>query len=363
MRHVVSSATRDKTYAVLFLMLLTLLIVSTPLLTASSVEAQAAKAQYTSPDASRQQAEANPQNDTQAAVLATTTLDEDAARITESTDDPDNIVDRITIPTTDCEVDSAAAVVVKDNDGTKVRLVNGENATISATEDRVTVTGTDAGGNLTDLNQVGGDNQFGTVSDIVIGEVVRASGITCGSDDENEGSGNANSGATGDDEETGDEQRNGSCAGAREVENTGPTTTDAERQFRVTGETFRVTYDVTLLERNEFPTVTIDFADRFGAGPLLFVDESESDSFISTEGPGSFDLTIQVSPPNTARYEVAVEDCTGVAAEDNDEEIVNIPDDTLPNTGGVPISALASFATLLLIGTSLFGVAALRQGR
>lgn len=343
--------------------LFVVLTVLVPLL-AMPAEAQAAKSQYASSDGSRQrgtqqvQAASEQVNGAQSATGATVALEGEPANITESTDDPDEIVDRIVVPTAGCEVDADATVVVGDDDGTRVRLTNNQNVTIAATEDQVEIVGTDTGGNLTDLNQIGGDSQFGTLSDTVRGEVVRVSGIVCSRDSSNGG------GGEGPGDEGGSEQSGGSCPGAEEVKSVEPTTTDTEGQFEIAGETFRVTYDVNISQPNQFPTIIIDIEDRLGLGPFVQISETGSDRFISTEGPGSFDFTVQVDPPNTAEYEIIIEDCAGVAAdEDDEEEIVNVPNDPLPDTGGMPVSAVVSLAALLLVGASLVGVAALRWRR
>jgi hypothetical protein len=177
-------------------------------------------------------------------------------------------------------------------------------------------------------------------------------------------------------------QQNDSCANAREVVSIGPTTTDTERQFEITGETFRVTYDVTILEEDEFPTVIIDIDSGVGTGPFVQVSETEQDTFISTAGPGNFDGTFTVDPPNTARYSITIEDCGGQngspdtdgnGADDDqyddgtdDPGTVNdpgdviedtTPDKPLPKTGGTP---LILGAGLLLVCASLLCARILR---
>lgn len=107
----------------------------------------------------------------------------ETARITESTTDTDEIVDRLVVPATDCEVGTDASVLVEDSDGTQVRLTNGENVTITADADAVTIEGTAAGGNLRGINASGGDeSQFGREGETVEGEIVNSTGITCGRD-------------------------------------------------------------------------------------------------------------------------------------------------------------------------------------
>jgi hypothetical protein len=102
------------------------------------------------------------------------------ARVTESTTDVDEIVDRIVVAVGDCRVDSDASVVVKDDDGTRVRLTNDGNAAITADADVVTIVGTGAGGNLEGVAPSGGtDPQFGTEGETVVGEVESSTGIRC----------------------------------------------------------------------------------------------------------------------------------------------------------------------------------------
>lgn len=137
-----------------------------------------AGSQYTSSE-EMAQADAAGEGDSRAA----TDPGGETARITESTTDTDEIVDRLVVPVADCEVGTDAFVVVEDNDGTQVRLTNGENVTITADANAVTIEGTAAGGNLRGINASGGDDpQFGTEGETVEGEIVNSTGITCGRD-------------------------------------------------------------------------------------------------------------------------------------------------------------------------------------
>src|SRR5829696_3901969 len=77
--------------------------------------------------------------------------------------------------------------------------------------------------------------------------------------------------------------RNSSCQNPRGVRSVGPTKDNTVTTFKVEGRTFRVTYDVTLDDRNN--TVNIDIEDRFGLADFETVEQSGEDSFISTEGP------------------------------------------------------------------------------
>ena len=159
-------------------------------------------------------ADASGQDDSQATTRAATDPAGETARVTEGTTDTDDIVDRIVVPLAGCEVASDASVVVADNDGTNVTLTNNQNVTITPDDDAVTIEGADAGGNLTDLAPAGGDNQFGTVSETVEGELVSSEGITCGRDGEggNDDNDGANAGNdNGDNARTADELRDLGC--------------------------------------------------------------------------------------------------------------------------------------------------------
>ena len=140
-------------------------------------------------------------DDPQTTTRAGTDLAGERARISESTTDTDEIVDRIVVPVAGCEVDPEASVVVEDDDGTQARLTNGENVTITASAGALTISGTGEDDNLGSINASGGDDpQFGTVDETVAGELVRSSGITCDRDD------------TGDDNVDDDDNGNGARA-------------------------------------------------------------------------------------------------------------------------------------------------------
>jgi len=55
----------------------------------------------------------------------------------------------------------------------------------------------------------------------------------------------------------------------------------------------------------------IDIEDRFGLVDFVNLSEDETNSFIVTEGAGTYDLVVQIAPPNGATYTVTVEDCRG----------------------------------------------------
>ena len=221
------------------------------------------------------QADAGEDDDTQGATRAATTPTNQPARITESANDTDETVDRIVVPIADCEVEDNAVLVVEDDDGTRVRLTNGDNVSITPNDSALTIVGTGTGGNLGSVDASGGaPPQFGTVNEIVRGTVVSSTGIACGREDDGE---QGNNGENGND---GGTQGDSSCANAEEVANVGPTTDNSVTPFETTGRTFRVSYDVTFIEEDAFSSVEIDVEDRFGLVDFEIVERSERDRFI-----------------------------------------------------------------------------------
>lgn len=106
-------------------------------------------------------------------------------------------------------------------------------------------------------------------------------------------------------------QSDGSCSNPREVASVGPTADNTKTPFETTGPTFRVTYDVTFTTDDDFRLAEIDIEDRFGLVDFVNLDEDANDSFVVTEGAGSYDLVVNIDPPNGADYTVTVEDCGG----------------------------------------------------
>lgn len=141
---------------------------------------------------------------------ATTDPAGETARITESTTDDDEIVDRIVVAVEDCQVGSDASVVVEDDDGTQARLADGGNVRITADADAITIVGTDDGGNIRGIDASGGDGQFGTEGETVDGEVVSSAGITCG-DDRQRADDDAAADDDADDARAADDLKNLSC--------------------------------------------------------------------------------------------------------------------------------------------------------
>jgi hypothetical protein len=102
------------------------------------------------------------------------------------------------------------------------------------------------------------------------------------------------------------------CQNPQEVLTVGRTTENTRTPFTTTGNVFRVSYDVNFNDPRAFNSADIDIEDRSG-GLVDFVNLSEdaNNSFIVTEGAGTYDLVVRISPPNGANYTVTVEDCRG----------------------------------------------------
>src|SRR5215204_6150786 len=80
------------------------------------------------------------------------------------------------------------------------------------------------------------------------------------------------------------------CQNPQEVLTVGPTTENTRTPFRTTGDVFRVSYDVAFNDRQAFNAADIDIEDRFGLVDFVNLSEDETNSFIVTEGAGSYDL-------------------------------------------------------------------------
>jgi hypothetical protein len=92
----------------------------------------------------------------------------------------------------------------------------------------------------------------------------------------------------------------------------GPTTENTRTPFTTTGNVFRVSYDVAFNDPDAFNSADIDIEDRSGGlVDFVIVSEDETNSFIVTDGAGSYELVVQIQPPNGATYTVTVEDCSG----------------------------------------------------
>ncbi len=110
--------------------------------------------------------------------------------------DDDGTVDTVgPIAVAGCTVDDGATIVVEDEDGTQVELVNGLNATITGASNAITIEGTGANGTFENLNATGGDRQFGSAGETQTGMVISSTGIVCGGSGGTGGNGTASDGA------------------------------------------------------------------------------------------------------------------------------------------------------------------------
>lgn len=143
-------------------------------------------AQNTPSDDSQQQVQASSETmgGPQPATRAGGPLADGTTRVTDS-DDSDLIVNRVVILEEDCTVREGASVLVKDEDGTKVRLTDGENVSITSSEEQVVAQGLQ-GGNLDGATPIsnGSDAKLGVTNRTEAGTVISSKGIACGREDD-----------------------------------------------------------------------------------------------------------------------------------------------------------------------------------
>ncbi len=161
----------------------------------------------------------------------------------------------------------------------------------------------------------------------------------------------------------------GSCPGAREAltitNETGSTLTEP---FNIEGDRFRITSTVenTEFEQGTFFIISVEDANSVPVAVISQEKEGAKTSFVN-EGPGEFSLEVDGVDAN---YTILVEDCVGSDennnesgaddvvdenddnnADDNDRDnVINVPDKDLPETGGPPLLGVALF---LLAGAGL----------
>lgn len=296
---------------------------------------------------SAQQAQATEDDDSQTATRAATTrangpLANEPARITESSNDSDaSVANRIVIPNVDCQVGEGATVTVRDEDGTQVRLTDGDNVNITARQNQIVIVGTGTEGNLSGVNANG---DFGPSNSTETGRVVGSTGITCDRDDGGSGNGGGGNGGGG----NGGGQNgsdDGNCQGARVVETISGTGDQQSPPFAIVGNTFKVTYEVSATDPQLFIfDITVNEENGDFVTSIDTEQEGTRSSFVNA-GAGTYFLDITALG---ADYTVTVEDC-------RETGVLNEPEGELPETGGVPVSALAGCVALLLTGTAVIG--------
>lgn len=155
----------------------------------------------------------------------------------------------------------------------------------------------------------------------------------------------SNQGQYGAQERTG--QSDEGCSNPQAVETFTGTENQSTPQFRITGNTFRISYDVEVTNSNGFPVLEVDVLDDsgqfIGEGFISF-GEDGSENILA--GPGTFSLEIRA---DDVEYTVTVEDCAGTDRTTGgpttgqsgggtigrgEEKIINIPGKPLPPTGG-----------------------------
>ncbi len=259
-----------------------------------------------------------------------------------------------------CTVEEGATIAISDNDDTQGSLEDTVNAVITYDADANLIVVAPIGDAETiDVGASDGDGDFvGEDAPLVDAET----GITC------------ETAADPTDPEQPEEpgEGNDDCPGAKEVASLESETESQEESFFVTGDSFRINYDVTI--NDEFSSVAVRALDDDGQidSELVF-DTSEGD-FVVLEGPGEFTLEVEVD--GDAEYTATVEDCAGDGEDGGEDEngdgtpddVVddNEDDGNLPDTGGTSGSGLlartlASIAGLGLVGLMLTGAGLLRR--
>jgi hypothetical protein len=171
------------------------------------------------------------------------------------------------------------------------------------------------------------------------------------------------------------QQGNEGCADPRQVRTFNGTQNQITPAFDITGNTFRLRYEVTDLDDEPgFDSLSIRpiAEDGIGVGDSVLVFDPGNGSKNILEGPGSFTLEIE---SEGFEYNVIVEDCTGTAPGNTqdgetstpqevssppkarrEEKVIpkTIPKKRLPPTGGIPAHAIMTGA--ILTGVGLLGV-------
>jgi hypothetical protein len=170
-----------------------------------------------------------------------------------------------------------------------------------------------------------------------------------------------------------DARANTECPGARLLDSVGPTKKDlaTTRPFPITGESFRLTYEITDTDQSGFPFLDVTVLDQAGKevdSQVLF-DKGVVMKVVRA-GPGRFDFQ---AIAEDLTYKLTIEDCTGGGNSSGGQNVPTNPipedqyrrdvdppnedviDDTisdhpLPNTGGVPLLGLAAFGSIFVFG-------------
>lgn len=291
---------------------------------------------------------------------------------TLSTDDGDQFVEVILIRRPDCEVERGASFVLEDEDGTQATFIEAENTQSPSTESNVRIRERREGLRVTsdsaDDNNIVPINEVGSDEDLDTGglRIVTSTGITCaggedgddGEDEGDDGGGGTSGGTDGSDD----------CDTLAVLEGE-----DREAEnFRFPGNEGRLRIVYSTL--NAEGSIEINVGDMSKASVVSETITDARSGVIRTDVTAPGRLFVSVDPSDQT-YKVTFEavggddECTRPGeqgdvltdANDDDDDIINVPDDDLPDTGGLPISVLAGCVALLLVGTAVMGTALRRR--
>lgn len=149
------------------------------------------------------------------------------------------------------------------------------------------------------------------------------------------------------------------CPEAEEVASIGPETESQQEEVSIEGDSFRISYDATI--NDDFGSISFEVEEDGGLLDSETVFDSETGEFVVLEGPGTFDIVVEVDSSD-AEYTVTVEDCVGTTDDNNEDtdedtnedtdDVIDdtIPDKDLPDTGGSTALIVGVSAALLLYG-------------
>lgn len=162
------------------------------------------------------------------------------------------------------------------------------------------------------------------------------------------------------------------CDNPEEVATFDRTENQITPDFEITGDTFRLTYEATVIDPDEFASFTADAVGEDGFPvdfiPLTFDDASDSVNVL--EGPGTFNLEIEST---NFEYIIIVEDCVGDDTQPTTTQrttrdrttnnnanrggrtVINVPNKPLPPTGGLPVAAVVASSVLAGAGLLALG--------
>ena len=169
-----------------------------------------------------------------------------------------------------------------------------------------------------------------------------------------------------------DDQGDEGCENPEQVDTFTGTENQITPNFDITGNTFRLRYEITDLDDDPgFDSFNIRpiGEDGIGVGQSVLVFDEGSGTENILEGPGAFSLEIQ---SEGFEYTVTVEDCVGTNQNDGnrnngqnrsnrnrstpENSVIRrtVPNKPLPPTGGLPVYVMVTGS--ILTGTCLLGL-------